>query len=708
MKNNSTSKKLEKLPFRYSGFTLIELLIVIVIISALATVVLVALNPVNRLQAARNARRTSDTDSIRTAINEFIVDKETLPGIPNDGVERQIGTGAGLASCTIATSVCNVSATNCVDLTTPLAPYLKTIPLDPKTGSPSATGYTVSIDVNDNITVQACETEGLPGNPTPIPPASFDVIADFGNRINTSYPIPVNFLGVGGLGMNGVLPQMDNYLPLANFHVTRLGDFAFATIFPNYQSVTDDTQRSWAAVDQDFNQVITAHSAGATLQPIVVLSYTTAWAESYSDATCKDATHVRPSYIQGSTDIGYQVWGQMAAAVIHHVAVKYMKTNPWLQPMYEIWNEPNGTGYMCEPSTMSSTLADQTRLTTWLSLYDAAAPLMRTQAQADGVTIKIGGPAHSYPLQQQLTLWFPAFVTGTYVNSTTGANFNNDTNITNNIDFVSYHHYTSGSTLNGGTGSMVSNAQDTAKGIEAIYDGVANIVHTQGTYPGHQTTPIYIDEYNSNPCTGATNPCRNDSVMAPLTNGLYVIDFLNTVFDSAPTNGPASVLPGGMSYFTWSIPNGGYCMFGNNDITNAPYNLDCITKNGPLQPYPQYYAYQLIGSSNYLNIEGNSYDATSVTSNNAGVFAAAFYNGTTENIMIDNMNTIDYPAFAVRLQNPGTVSNLTAKFSTVSYNTSAPDSSITATQVPIVPINGDYYAIVHLPQLTLAGLSVTF
>src|SRR5438046_1414103 len=88
-----------------SGFTLIELLIVIVVIAALAVTVFVALNPVKRTQDAREARRTSDVETILTAIHEYIVDnKGALPGTLTTGTTlTMLGTGA---SCTLgATNV---------------------------------------------------------------------------------------------------------------------------------------------------------------------------------------------------------------------------------------------------------------------------------------------------------------------------------------------------------------------------------------------------------------------------------------------------------------------------------------------------------------------------------------------------------------------------------------------------------------------------
>src|SRR6266851_5370540 len=64
----TTIKNLQK------GFTLIELLIVIVIITALAVTVFVALNPVKRVKDAHDARRAADVETILTSIHEYIVD----------------------------------------------------------------------------------------------------------------------------------------------------------------------------------------------------------------------------------------------------------------------------------------------------------------------------------------------------------------------------------------------------------------------------------------------------------------------------------------------------------------------------------------------------------------------------------------------------------------------------------------------------------
>lgn len=135
------------------GFTLIELLLVITIIAILAVVVVVALNPAKRLMDSRNSRRYSDTQSILTAVHEYIVDNNgTIPsGITT--TEKQLGTCVSGGA-----TVCTTAAAACLDLSSTLAAYLKSMPVDPL-GSASTTYYSVVADANNIITVKACSAE---------------------------------------------------------------------------------------------------------------------------------------------------------------------------------------------------------------------------------------------------------------------------------------------------------------------------------------------------------------------------------------------------------------------------------------------------------------------------------------------------------------------------------------------------------------------
>lgn len=144
------------------GFTLIELLIVVALIAALAVGVFVALNPAQRLRDGRDSRRTSDVDTILSAVHASIVDnKGQLPtGLTAGMVNKQLGQA--VTGCAIAWNACGVAgATDCVDLTAPLAKYLKSIPVDPNsTASASLTQYSIIVDSNGIVTVRACSSEG--------------------------------------------------------------------------------------------------------------------------------------------------------------------------------------------------------------------------------------------------------------------------------------------------------------------------------------------------------------------------------------------------------------------------------------------------------------------------------------------------------------------------------------------------------------------
>jgi len=136
------------------GFTLIELLLVIAIIAVLAVTVFVSLDPSKRLADSRNSRRWSDVNNILTAVHSYIVDNNgSIPtGIATS--EKQLGTAA-----TGCDSACTGAQAACLDMSTTLAKYLKTIPIDSQ-GVAATTRYSVVMDANKIITVKACGAEG--------------------------------------------------------------------------------------------------------------------------------------------------------------------------------------------------------------------------------------------------------------------------------------------------------------------------------------------------------------------------------------------------------------------------------------------------------------------------------------------------------------------------------------------------------------------
>lgn len=145
------------------GFTLVELLLVIGIIATLAVVVFVALDPAKRFADSRDARRTSDAETILSAVHQYIIDnKGVFPSGLTDNEEWLLGASGNYCVNNIkaAEGGCNANNNSCLDLTTPLARYLKSMPFDPKDGTMDITQYSIMKDSNGIVTVRACSAEG--------------------------------------------------------------------------------------------------------------------------------------------------------------------------------------------------------------------------------------------------------------------------------------------------------------------------------------------------------------------------------------------------------------------------------------------------------------------------------------------------------------------------------------------------------------------
>lgn len=139
------------------GFTLIELLLVIGIIAVLAGVVFVALDPAKRFADARDARRLTDIENILSAVHQYVIDNK---GKFPDGLstsEQQIGIGSS-QDCQISNR-CSVPQGYCLDLSTQLSKYLKTIPSDPANGSDVMTHYSIQLNSENIVTVRSCDLE---------------------------------------------------------------------------------------------------------------------------------------------------------------------------------------------------------------------------------------------------------------------------------------------------------------------------------------------------------------------------------------------------------------------------------------------------------------------------------------------------------------------------------------------------------------------
>jgi len=263
---------------------------------------------------------------------------------------------------------------------------------------------------------------------------------------------------------------------------------------------------------------------------------------------------------------------------------------------YEIWNEPD-TGGMC---------TGKDKLQTYLALYAAVAPQIKQQVAADGATARVGGPAAA----TNNTAWFSALT-----ESPSTAPY---------LDFISYHNYIGGAQQinakwdsNNGTPSLYEMTEDETTGAAALY------VASSKSLPGISRIPIYIDEFNTN-WTFSSDCCRNDPTYAPVWNALYVSNLINTVYWAG------TPVPGQLTYYAAS--NSPFCVIGDLDA-----NMDC-NNNHEAQPYPQYFAYQLMASSSYLGMNDGGYMAASISPLNhgAGLGLTAFFTPSQDSILIVN------------------------------------------------------------------------
>jgi len=142
------------------GFTLVELLVVIAIIVILFAVILVAVDPPQRLGQARDAVRRQDVRDILEAVQQYAVDNDgDYPaGIDAVTTSFQVLGTAGSGCDTTCTAETTVAA--CLDLSGDLVEtYLAEIPIDPKTGDATNTDYAIDQTANDRVEVVACDPE---------------------------------------------------------------------------------------------------------------------------------------------------------------------------------------------------------------------------------------------------------------------------------------------------------------------------------------------------------------------------------------------------------------------------------------------------------------------------------------------------------------------------------------------------------------------
>jgi hypothetical protein len=198
-------------------------------------------------------------------------------------------------------------------------------------------------------------------------------------------------------------------------------------------------------------------------------------------------------------------------------------------------------------------------------------------------------------------------------------------------------------TIAAGARSLFERTQEPAgSGAASYYKNIASRT-AAGSQPNASTTPVYLDEYNDNWWFGPTC-CRNSFTYSPVFNTLYIADMLNTVYDAVP----AANTPGKVYYYAASaFPY--FCMLGSLNT-----KMDCAAV--AFQGYPQFYAYTLLASTNYLGLSEGGYMAKSVsplTTPAQGLVATAFYTSSADVVVIINPSNINYTGISVQLDNTG-------------------------------------------------------
>lgn len=135
------------------GFTLLEVLIVVAIISILAGIVILAINPTKQLGATRNAKRSADVNTIMSATYQYSID--------NNGAMPDTIIATAKDICFDATA-CTGGIDLWTTLVTATGKYLVAMPCDPSVTCASgvSTKYTILQDATTKrLTVAALVTD---------------------------------------------------------------------------------------------------------------------------------------------------------------------------------------------------------------------------------------------------------------------------------------------------------------------------------------------------------------------------------------------------------------------------------------------------------------------------------------------------------------------------------------------------------------------
>jgi hypothetical protein len=134
--------------------------------------------------------------------------------------------------------------------------------------------------------------------------------------------------------------------------------------------------------------------------------------------------------------------------------------------------------------------------------------------------------------------------------------------------------------------------------------------------------------------------------------------------------------------------------------------MDCDYSRGSSpQPYPQYYTFQLLASSNYLGLSAGGYMAPTVTPPNGGggIVVTAFYvlgNAAQDAIMITNPTAINYTNIPLTLSALGFTSPQATLYQIEN------GAYINASSLPLTTAGSNYSATISIPPYSVMGISI--
>ena len=421
------------------------------------------------------------------------------------------------------------------------------------------------------------------------------VAVDFASRSTSLHKVSANFFGA---------ERMNSLKTTADLDLVKAAGISYARFYAGIpQTFPTSSTPNWSAIDATIEKI----STGGT-KIMLQMYQTPTWLQP-SPNPCGTG-----NYNAMPTDVNR--WAQLAAQYVQHMDTKF----PGVVTDYEIWNEPN-TPAFCVPT--ADKLAD------YETLYKAAAPLMRAQIKADNSTARVGGPATA-GLQ-------PAWLSSMLADSV----------ISQNIDFMSFHSYLFSSSQLGaqwdtynGTMSVLQRTQNSGAGPLDTFQYAAAIIKA-GKQPQGANLPIYNTEYNLN-WDFAKNCCQNDPTYSPVWNGLYVAGELNAVY-----SGSANTVQHMVYFAATATPY--FCLVGEIDA-----NMDCTYSTNP-QPYPQYFLYQLMGSSSYLGLQNGGYMAQSISPAylGNGLVVTAYYTANLDAVVLLNPTSETLQNVPVTISNTG-------------------------------------------------------